>query len=480
MRRITGLNLSQLAKAVRGALTLVFKGEMVCMGKYFGTDGVRGVANTELTPELAFRLGRAGGYVLTKEAEHAKVLIGRDTRISGAMLEGALVAGLLSIGVEVMRLGVISTPGVAYLAKAVSAQAGIMISASHNPVADNGIKFFGADGFKLSEEQEQEIETLLDGEDTMPRPIGSSLGVVNDYFEGGQKYLQFLKQTVSEDFAGLHIALDCANGAASSLAPHLFADLDADISTIGNNPDGININDGVGSTHPETLAAFVKEKEADVGLAFDGDADRLIAVDEKGQIVDGDKIMYICAKYLKEEAMLAYNTVVTTVMSNLGLYKALEKIGIETKKTAVGDRYVMEEMRSGGYTLGGEQSGHIIFLDHVKTGDGLLTALQLVDIMKVSGKPLSELAGEMEKFPQKLVNVRVINKHDVHTHPAINEAIERVEKEMGGNGRILVRPSGTEPLVRVMAEAETEELCDKYVQEIAKVVEKHMGQQEEG
>ncbi|RSL29256.1 phosphoglucosamine mutase [Salibacterium salarium] len=449
------------------------------MGKFFGTDGVRGIANTELTPELAFRLGRAGGYYLTKEADHPKILIGRDTRISGEMLEGALVSGLLSIGVEVMRLGVISTPGVAYLTKAVSAQAGVMISASHNPVEDNGIKFFGADGFKLSEEQEEEIEALLNEEDNMPRPTAEQLGVVNDYFEGGQKYLQFLKQTVSEDFSGLHVALDCANGSASSLGPHLFADLDADISTIGNNPDGVNINVDVGSTHPESLASFVKEKEADVGLSFDGDADRLIAVDEKGQIIDGDKIMYICAKYLKEEAMLADNTVVTTVMSNLGLYKALEKLGIETKKTTVGDRYVMEEMREGGYSLGGEQSGHIIFLDHVTTGDGMLTALQLVDIIKSSGKPLSELAGEMEKFPQTLVNVPVINKHDIHTNPHVNEAIKQVEEKMAGNGRILVRPSGTESLVRVMAEAETKELCDKYVQEVTSVVKKHMGQTKE-
>ncbi|SDI30544.1 phosphoglucosamine mutase [Alteribacillus persepolensis] len=448
------------------------------MGKYFGTDGVRGIANSELTPELAFRLGRAGGYLLTKDADQPKILIGRDTRISGEMLEGALISGLLSIGVEVMRLGIISTPGVSYLTKAVSAQAGIMISASHNPLEDNGIKFFGSDGFKLSESQEAEIEALMDGEDDLPRPTGKQVGVVNDYFEGGQKYLQFLKQTVHEDFSGLHIALDCAHGAASSLAPHLFADLDADISTIGNTPDGTNINDGVGSTHPEALAAFVKEQSADVGLAFDGDADRLIAVDEKGQYVDGDKIMYICAKYLKQEAMLAHNTVVTTVMSNLGLYKALEKEGISSKKTAVGDRYVMEEMRAGGYSLGGEQSGHIIFLDHVKTGDGMLTALQLVDIMKASGKPLSELAGEMEKYPQKLENVRVTNKHEVAVNPSVKEVIDKVEEKMDGEGRVLVRPSGTEPLVRVMVEAETEDLCDKYVQEIAASVRQHMGSED--
>lgn len=313
------------------------------MGKYFGTDGVRGVANTELTPELAFKLGRAGGYVLAKESEQPKVLIGRDTRISGTMLEGALVSGLLSIGAEVMRLGVITTPGVAFLTKAVNADAGIMISASHNPVEDNGIKFFGGDGFKLSKEQEEEIETIIDKEDTLPRPTGASLGNVSDYYEGVQKYVQYLKQSVDEEFTGLHIAIDCAHGAASSVAPRMFADLDADISTIGNNPDGTNINDGVGSTHPEKLVQLVREKEADIGLAFDGDADRLIAVDEKGQLVDGDKILYICGKFLKEEAMLAHNTVVTTVMSNLGLYKALQKAGIQTQQTAVGDKYVMEK-----------------------------------------------------------------------------------------------------------------------------------------
>ncbi len=295
---------------------------------------MRGVANSELTPELAFRLGRFGGYVLTKDHDRPKVLIGRDTRISGHMLEGALVAGLLSVGAEVMRLGVISTPGVAYLTKAVGAHAGVMISASHNPVADNGIKFFGPDGFKLSDEQEVEVEALLDAEeDTLPRPTGAGLGQVNDYFEGGQKYLQFLKQTVDEDFTGLHIALDCAHGATSSLATHLFADLDADLTTMGTSPDGTNINEGVGSTHPEVLAELVKEKGADIGLAFDGDGDRLIAIDEKGNIVDGDQIMYVCAKHLKEEMRLKQQTVVSTVMSNLGFYKALEAEGITSVKT---------------------------------------------------------------------------------------------------------------------------------------------------
>ncbi|QHN48096.1 phosphoglucosamine mutase [Geobacillus stearothermophilus] len=447
------------------------------MGKYFGTDGVRGVANRELTPELAFQIGRCGGYVLTKSVERPKVLIGRDTRISGHMLEGALVAGLLSIGVEVMRLGVISTPGVAYLTKALGAQAGIMISASHNPVQDNGIKFFGPDGFKLSDEQEAEIEALIDnGKDMLPRPIGAGLGQVNDYFEGGQKYLQYLKQTIDEeDFSGMKIALDCAHGATSSLATYLFADLDADVVTMGASPNGLNINEGVGSTHPEALAAFVKEKGADVGLAFDGDGDRLIAVDENGNIVDGDQIMYICAKYLKETGRLKHQTVVSTVMSNLGFYKALEAQGIKSVQTAVGDRYVVEEMKKNGYNLGGEQSGHIIFLDYNTTGDGMLTALQLVNIMKIKGKPLSELAGEMKKYPQLLVNVRVADKEKAMENEQVKKVIQEVEAEMNGNGRVLVRPSGTEPLVRIMAEAQTEEACRAYVERIADVVRREMG-----
>ncbi|MBU8598116.1 phosphoglucosamine mutase [Shouchella clausii] len=445
------------------------------MGKYFGTDGVRGVANSELTPELAFKLGRAGGYVLTKEAAQPKVLIGRDTRISGEMLEASLVAGLLSIGAEVMRLGVISTPGVAFLTKQLSATAGIMISASHNPVEDNGIKFFGSDGFKLLDSQEEEIEALIDGEDTMPRPVGGDVGQLNDYFEGAQKYMQFLKQTVEGGFEGIHVAIDCANGAASSLATHVLADLDADISSMGSSPNGTNINACCGSTHPEELAKLVVEKQADVGLAFDGDADRLIAVDEKGEIVDGDKIMYIIASYLKEQGRLNNNTVVTTVMSNLGFYKALEEKQIETKQTAVGDRYVMEEMRKGNYNLGGEQSGHIIFLDYNTTGDGLLTGVQLLNIMKQTGKPLSELAAGMKTFPQCLINVRVTDKDAVKNNALVHQEIQRVEEAMAGEGRILVRPSGTEPLVRVMVEAKTDELCQQYANQIVDVVKEQLG-----
>lgn len=447
------------------------------MGKYFGTDGIRGVANSELTPELAFKIGRVGGYILTKDSsDRPKVLIGRDTRISGELLEGALVAGLLSIGVEVMRLGVISTPGVAYLTRVMNADAGIMISASHNPVADNGIKFFGSDGFKLSDDQEAEIEALLDmAEDTLPRPVGADIGSVNDYFEGGQKYISYLKQTVEDEFVNIHVALDCAHGATSSLATHLFADLEADISTMGASPTGLNINDGVGSTHPEKLAQFVVERGADVGLAFDGDGDRLIAVDEKGQIVDGDQIMFIIGKYLNAKNRLKKSTIVSTVMSNMGFYKALADNEIDSVQTAVGDRYVVEEMRKNNYNFGGEQSGHIVFLDFNTTGDGLLTAIQLVNIMKMTGKRLSELAGEMTVFPQRLVNVRVTDKHAVTSNEKVAAIIAQVEADMNGNGRVLVRPSGTEPLVRVMVEAATEADCVVYVDKIAAVVKEEMG-----
>ncbi|MEH7451659.1 phosphoglucosamine mutase [Gottfriedia acidiceleris] len=447
------------------------------MGKYFGTDGVRGVANKELTPELAYKIGRCGGYVLTKNNVKPKIIVGRDTRVSGHMLEGALVAGLLSIGAEVMRLGVISTPGVAYLTKALGAQAGVMISASHNPVADNGIKFFGPDGFKLLDEQEDEIEELMDAEvDRLPRPTGNDLCQVSDYFEGGQKYLQFLKNTIDEDFSGLLVALDCAHGATSSLAPYLFADLEADIVTMGTNPNGFNINDGVGSTHPEALAALVKEKGADIGLSFDGDGDRLIAIDENGEIVDGDQIMYICAKYLNEKGRLKQNTIVSTVMSNLGFYKAVETNGMKSAVTGVGDRYVMEEMRKNGFNLGGEQSGHIIFLDHITTGDGMLSAIQLVSIVKETGKTLSQLAGEMKKYPQLLINVRVTDKNEALNNERIKAIISEVEEEMNGNGRILVRPSGTEPLIRVMAEAPSEAECKQYVERIVAVVEEEVGE----
>src|SRR5690625_5218151 len=400
------------------------------MGKHFGTDGVRGIANKELTPELAFKIGRYSGYILTKDVKDKKpkILIGRDTRISGDMLEGAIISGLLSVGVEVMRLGVISTPGVAYLTKANSAEAGIMISASHNPFEDNGIKIFGPDGFKLTDEQEEELEKLIaqtTEDDHLPRPIGADRGVVSDYFEGGQKYLSYLTDTIDNDFRGIRIALDCANGSTSSLATHLFADLEADIYSIGSSPNGLNINDEVGSVHPEKLQSLVLEKEADIGLAFDGDGDRLIAVDEKGNIVDGDQILFICAKYMKEKGFLNHNTAVSTVMTNLGFYKALEENGMESKIAGVGDRYVLEEMLKGDYNLGGEQSGHIIFLDFSTSGDGMLSALQLINIMKETGKSLSELAGEMTVYPQILKNIEVEDKDRLMNHPKVQAEVER-------------------------------------------------------
>ncbi|MBO8171484.1 MAG: phosphoglucosamine mutase [Bacillaceae bacterium] len=447
------------------------------MGKYFGTDGVRGVANRELTPELAFQIGRIGGYVLTRHKEEKpKVVIGRDTRISGHMLEAALVAGLLSIGAEVVRLGVITTPGVAYLTRKLSADAGVMISASHNPVEDNGIKFFGSDGFKLSDEKEAEIEALLDrNQDELPRPIGQEVGTVMDYLEGGQKYIAFLKSTVRHEFDGLKVVLDCAYGAASSLAPQLFGDLEADVITICSNPDGLNINEGCGSTHPERVREEVLKQEADLGLSFDGDADRLIAVDHQGNIIDGDYIMAICANHMKKRDRLKHNTVVTTVMSNVGFHKAMEEQGISTCQTAVGDRYVMEEMRKGGYNLGGEQSGHIIFMDYNTTGDGLLTAIQLLDVMVDEDKSLHELSQIMAKYPQILVNVEVANKTQLTGNRVITEAVNQVEEKMNGNGRVLVRPSGTEPIVRVMVEGPDRDELEMYANQLADVVKKELG-----
>ncbi|OJF93027.1 phosphoglucosamine mutase [Alkalibacterium sp. 20] len=448
------------------------------MGKYFGTDGVRGIANKELTPELAFKLGRFGGYVLAQHSktDNPRVLVGKDTRISGRMLEYALISGLLSVGVEVLRLGVITTPGVSFLTRQQDAAAGVMISASHNPVEDNGIKFFGSDGFKLSDEQEAEIEALIDTEeDTLPRPSSDGMGTSDEYKEGLQKYIQFLKQTISGDLSGIHVALDGANGAASPLINRLFADLDTDFDVTGNTPNGLNINEGVGSTHPDYLSKFVKDKGADVGLAFDGDGDRLIAVDELGNIVDGDKIMYICGKYMHDEGRLKKSTIVSTVMSNIGFYKALEAHDLKSVKTKVGDRFVVEEMVTNGYNLGGEQSGHVIFLDYHTTGDGLLTGVQLLNVMKQTGKKLSELAEEVTSFPQKLVNIQVTDKHNVMSNPAISQVIEQVEKEMADNGRVLVRPSGTESLLRVMAEAPTEQAVLEYVERIAKVVREELG-----
>lgn len=445
------------------------------MGKYFGTDGVRGIANQELTAELAYRIGRCGGYVLTGQAAKPKVIIGMDTRISGVMLESALVAGLLSIGADVVRLGVVTTPAVALLTRMLHADAGVMISASHNPVEDNGIKFFGSDGFKLLDETELEIEELLDKEiDELPRPIGSGLGSVIVDYDSKLKYLEHLKTTINRSFEGLKVVLDCANGAAYELAPRLFKELGAEVHTIGVEPNGLNINDHCGSTHPERLKEEVVRLGAHIGLAFDGDADRLIAIDELGEEVDGDYILCICGNAMNRAGKLKDSTVVSTVMSNFGFYKAIKKLALHTEKTAVGDRYVVAEMIRGGYNLGGEQSGHVIFLDHNTTGDGILTAIQLVDTLLSSGQPLSELKKIMKKYPQVLVNVRVQDKSKYAGNAAIEQAVAAAERKLGDNGRVLVRPSGTESLIRVMAEGPDKEEIEQLVAEIVAVVEREL------
>lgn len=445
------------------------------MGKYFGTDGVRGVANKELTAEMAYSIGRCGGYVLAGNVEKPKVVIGMDTRISGPLLESALVAGMLSIGAEVIRIGVVSTPAVAYITRILKADAGVMISASHNPVEDNGIKFFGGDGFKLSDETELRIEELMDAEvDELPRPVGSALGTVTIDNESKYLYLEYLKTTVSHKFEGIKIVLDCAHGAAYELAPKLFKELGAEVISIGAEPNGLNINDGYGSTHPETLRAEVLRHNADLGLAFDGDADRLIAIDNQGEEVDGDFILCICGDAMNRAGKLKDGTIVSTVMSNIGFYKATEKLALNTAKTAVGDRYVMEEMRRGGFNLGGEQSGHVIFLDYNTTGDGILTAIQLVDTLVASGKQLSDLKSMMVKYPQVLVNVRVQDKTNYPNNAAIEAAITEVESKLGNNGRVLVRPSGTEPLIRVMAEGPDKAELDLFVGQIVEVVQREL------
>lgn len=440
------------------------------MRKYFGTDGIRGIAGESLTADLSFKVGKALGKLLTEKIEHPKVIIGRDTRISCDMIEQALTAGLTSTGVNVMTVGTIPTPAIAYLTKTIETDSGIMISASHNPYQDNGIKIFGPDGFKLTDNQELEIEHLIDNTDEIKNASFEKIGKLYSGNELTQKYVQHIKQSISGDLSGIKIALDCANGATTGVAPFIFGDLEADIETIGCKPNGININDNVGSTKINTIANFVKENNVDVGFAFDGDGDRVLAVDSKGNIVDGDKIMFILAKHLKEQGELKDNMVVSTVMSNIGFYKAIEENGLQSVKTAVGDRYVVEEMRNNGYSLGGEQSGHIILMNYATTGDGILTAVKLADIIKTSGKSLEELAGEVSIYPQKLVNIKVIDKKSAMEDVEILAECEKVEKELDGNGRILLRASGTENLIRVMVEASSDELTDKYCEQVTKIV----------
>lgn len=441
------------------------------MAVLFGTDGVRGVANKDLTPELALRLGRAGGAVLSRIKAGSRVIIGKDTRISCDMLEAALAAGLCSAGVDVLRAGVLPTPAVAYLIRDLGAAGGVVISASHNHFGDNGIKFFGSSGYKLTDDLELEIETLVLGEGlTIPAPTGGGVGRIADLPDAGDRYADFLKQTVQVDFSGLKVVLDCANGAASRVGPRVLAELGAEVIAINNQPDGVNINLNCGSTCLDVVQAAVKEHRADLGLANDGDADRVLAVDAAGQIVDGDQIMVICARHLKELGRLVGNIIVVTVMSNLGLHLAMQEAGIKVLETKVGDRYVLEEMLRSGACFGGEQSGHILFLDHVTTGDGLLTALQLLTVMKEKNSSLGELAAQMEKLPQLLVNVKVNNKQEVMASSQLADAITAADRRMAGSGRILVRPSGTEPLVRVMGEGRDAGELRAVVDELVELV----------
>ena len=440
------------------------------MRKYFGTDGIRGIAGESLTADLSFKVGKALGKLLTEKKEHPKVVIGRDTRISCDMIEHALTAGLTSTGVNVMTVGTIPTPAIAYLTKTIETDSGIMISASHNPYQDNGIKIFGPDGFKLTDEQELEIESLIDNSEQIKNASFEKIGKVYGGNELTQKYIQHIKQSISGDLSEIKIALDCANGATTGVAPFIFGDLEADIETIGCQSNGVNINDNVGSTKIETISEFVKENNVDVGFAFDGDGDRVLAVDASGNIVDGDKIMFILAKHLKEQGELKDNMVVSTVMSNIGFYKAIEENGLQSVKTAVGDRYVVEEMRKNDYSLGGEQSGHIVLMNYATTGDGILTAVKLANIIKTSGKSLEELASEVSIYPQKLVNIKVVDKKTAMEDSEILAECEKVEKELEGNGRILLRASGTENLIRVMVEASSNELTDKYCEQVAKIV----------
>lgn len=423
------------------------------MGKLFGTDGVRGIANRQLTPELALQLGRAAAYLLKDGGSHPAVVVGRDTRLSGDMLEAALTAGLCSAGAEVWRLGVLPTPAVIWLTRHLGAAAGVVISASHNPAADNGIKFCSNDGYKLSNALEEKIEALLvNPQASLPYPEGAGIGRVVERTEAKAGYVAHVLGTVDVDLSGLKVVVDCAHGAASQVTPMVLERLGARVVALNISPDGMNINQECGSLYPRGLQQAVVEHGADAGLAHDGDADRLIAVDERGELVDGDKIMAICGLDLHREGRLKNKAVVVTVMSNLGLHQALGRAGIEVYTTPVGDRYVLEEMQRRGAILGGEQSGHIIFWEHNTTGDGLITALQLLQVMVKTGRPLSELARVVVSLPQVMYNIEVPDQAAVLNHPEFMQAVARNQVRLGAEGRVLVRPSGTEPVIRLMVE----------------------------
>ncbi|HIV16377.1 MAG TPA: phosphoglucosamine mutase [Candidatus Alectryocaccobium stercorigallinarum] len=440
------------------------------MGKYFGTDGFRGEANINLTVEHAYKIGRFIGWYFSRD-HHAKIVIGKDTRRSGDMLESGIVSGILASGADAYLLHVTTTPSVSYIIKKDGFDCGVMISASHNPYYDNGIKLLNSKGEKIEADVEALIEEYIDKETSdIPYSRKTEIGKMVDHSDGKEEYLEHLVRSFGSEIKGIRIGIDCSNGSASALAPKLFGKLGADVLVINNEPDGININDKCGSTHIEALKNFVAENKLDVGFAFDGDADRCLAIDEKGREVDGDMIMFICGKYLKERGRLNGNTVVTTVMSNIGLYKALEKEGINSSTTDVGDKYVSERMVSENYSLGGEQSGHIIFSEFASTGDGMLTALMVLEAMSEKQASLGALADEVNIYPQLLKNIRVKNKKEALSNEKVQKAVAEVEKELSDNGRILVRMSGTEPLIRVMVEAQTDDICAKNVDRVIEVI----------
>jgi phosphoglucosamine mutase len=444
------------------------------MARLFGTDGVRGVAGSELTIELAMKLGQAGAYVLTKEKAHKPtILVGCDTRISGGMLANALVAGICSVGADAVHVGVLPTPAVAYLTRAHRVDAGVVISASHNPMEFNGIKFFDGEGYKLPDVLEDEIEELINSNMAgITLPTGSGIGRVEYRFDLQDEYIAFMKQCVPVDLSGLRIVIDCAEGASYQTSVHCLQQLGADLIPLHVDPDGTNINSNCGSTHMDELQARVVYEKADIGLAFDGDADRLLAVDEQGRMVDGDKLLAICGRHMKQKGTLKKDTIVVTVMSNLGFFAMCEQEGIHAEKTKVGDRYVLENMLENGYNIGGEQSGHIIFLDDNTTGDGLLSALHLLEVMVETKKPLSELASIMEVYPQALVNAKVPNhkKEQYMEYPQIARAIQKLEDTFQGQGRVLIRPSGTEPLVRVMIEGKDQKQIEREAHKLAELI----------
>ena len=440
------------------------------MGKYFGTDGFRGEANEVLTVEHAFKVGRYLGWYCGQN-HRARVVIGKDTRRSSYMFEYSLVAGLTASGADVYLLHVTTTPSVSYVTRTEDFDCGIMISASHNPFYDNGIKIINSKGHKMEAEVEEKIEAYIDGEiPELPLAKKENIGRTTDYSAGRNRYIGYLISLATRSFEGMRVGLDCANGSSFMIAKSVFDALGAKTYVINNEPDGTNINTNCGSTHIEILKQFVKEKELNVGFAYDGDADRCIAVDENGNVVDGDLILYVCGKYLKETGRLNNDTIVTTVMSNLGLYKACDKVGMKYEKTAVGDKYVYENMVNNNYSLGGEQSGHIIFSKHATTGDGILTSLMIMEVMLEKKMSLGQLVEPVKIYPQLLKNVRVVDKKTARENEAVVRAVDAVAEALGDEGRILVRESGTEPVIRVMVEAATDELCEKYVDQVVDVI----------